>query len=197
MNSVNYSIFPSIINQIDCNLFKSIKTDLISWIYEYQKTHESTQRSNRKGWQSESTFYLEPSFDEFKEYIVSHAITASSMYNLNLTLDNMWININKRGSYNVSHCHPTAVLSGVLWVKAPKNSGNIVFNSPNHFTEHLLISNIDRELAQQYNYHSNFYFEPTEGRMLLFPASLEHWVEMNESSEDRISIAFNLNIDHN
>jgi uncharacterized protein (TIGR02466 family) len=194
MNLTNYTIFPSIVSQIDCNLFKSIKADLISWIYEYQNTHESTHRSNRKGWQSETDFHLDPTFEEFKDYIMFHANSATSMYNLNLTLDNMWININKRGSYNVAHSHPVSLLSGVIWVKTSDNCGNIVFNSPNYFTEHLLISNVDRQVAEQYNYHSNFYFTPTEGSMIIFPSSLQHWVEANESAEDRISIAFNLKL---
>jgi uncharacterized protein (TIGR02466 family) len=194
INIRNYQVFPTIINEIDCNLFKSIKSDLIDWIYDYQKTHESTRRSNRGGWQSETDFYLDPTFEEFKDYIFSHALSASEMYNLNITLDNMWVNINPKGSYNVTHCHPQSVLSGVLWIKTPDNCGNIVFESPNSFSYHALTANMDRELCAQYNYYPNFYFTPTEGKMLVFPSSLQHLVDENESDDDRISIAFNLNI---
>ena len=34
-------------------------------------------------------------------------------------------------------------------------------------------------------------FDPLEGHMLIFPSNLKHGVEMNQSDEDRISIAFN------
>jgi uncharacterized protein (TIGR02466 family) len=44
---------------------------------------------------------------------------------------------------------------------------------------------------------SEVYFEPIEGRLLLFPAWLQHEVEPNLSEEsgpagDRISVSFNL-----
>jgi uncharacterized protein (TIGR02466 family) len=192
MNIKNYSVFPSIINEIDCNLFKSIKSDLVSWIYEYQKTHESVQRSNVGGWQSQSDFHLDSTFKEFKDYILFHALTASEMYNLNLKLDNMWINVNQKGNYNLSHCHPASLLSGVMWIKTPDNCGNLVFESPNGFSQYVLTENIDSEISNQYNYFSNFYFTPVEGRMVIFPSSLQHWVDANKSMDDRISIAFNL-----
>ena len=41
--------------------------------------------------------------------------------------------INKPGDYNIKHVHPTNNLSGVLWIKAPQNSGDIIFDSPNVF----------------------------------------------------------------
>ena len=37
-----------------------------------------------------------------------------------------------------------------------------------------------------------YMFPPTEGTILLFPASIMHKVESNQSDEDRISVAFNL-----
>ena len=37
-----------------------------------------------------------------------------------------------------------------------------------------------------------YYFRPMEGRLLIFPSSLEHEVKENKSNEDRISVPFNL-----
>ena len=39
-----------------------------------------------------------------------------------------------------------------------------------------------------------YYFTPIEGRILLFPSSLEHEVEENKSDEDRISYSFNIKL---
>ena len=83
-------------------------------------------------------------------------------------------------------------MSGVLWVKAPKNSGNIIFESPymwsgdteiNSYTEDF------KKLNKQYQIH---YFEPEEGSLLIFPSYIRHSVSENKSNEDRISVAFNL-----
>jgi len=39
-------------------------------------------------------------------------------------------------------------------------------------------------------------FVPHEGRILIFPSSLEHHVEENKSNEDRISYSFNIVLEH-
>ena len=52
-----------------------------------------------------------------------------------MKMNSMWININGPGNYNHSHNHPGCDLSGVLWLKVPENSGNIVFESPQSFTQ--------------------------------------------------------------
>ena len=39
-------------------------------------------------------------------------------------------------------------------------------------------------------------FTPSEGKILIFPSSLEHEVKKNESNEDRISYSFNLVLKH-
>ena len=37
-------------------------------------------------------------------------------------------------------------------------------------------------------------FRPEEGRMYIFPAWLEHGVEVNRSDTDRVSISFNIHV---
>ena len=38
-----------------------------------------------------------------------------------------WTNINGSGDFNLKHNHPRSDLSGVFWIKTPKDSGSIVF----------------------------------------------------------------------
>ena len=192
MNVHNYTVFPSILTKVECDLFKYIQKDLINWIYSYQKNSESVIHSNRGGWQSPSDFHLDESFGEFKNYILSNSYQSLQHYNCNFCLSNMWININKNQDYNVCHDHPNTILSGVFWIKALYNSGNLVFRSPNFFVENLLIENVTEEVKSTHNYSRTFEFVPKEGTIVLFPSHLLHHVEMNESDEDRISIAFNL-----
>ena len=42
-------------------------------------------------------------------------------------MGNMWANINPPGGYNMPHIHPNSHFSGVYYIKAPKDSGNISF----------------------------------------------------------------------
>lgn len=191
MNVFNHAVFPSIITEIECACFDHIQQPLIDWIYEYQKKDTGVVISNRGGWQSHSDFYKEESFSKYFHYILQSSLSEIKFYNYNFKLANMWININEKNSYNVAHCHPVSLLSGVLWVKTPDNCGELKFSSPNLFSESELLSNAILEVKREKNYTTEVSFNPSAGKMLLFPAHLQHYVEPNESDEDRISIAFN------
>lgn len=193
MNIFHYAVFPSIISEIQCDNFSAIQSDLIKWIEEYKKITDGVIVSNRGGWQSDSNIHFLETFKSFTDYILKYANLASEIYNLEYRLKSMWININKNGDYNVSHSHPGSIISGVLWVKCPKNCGGIVFDSPNDWNEDLILRNIDHHLKKKFNYFHSFGFQqPVDGTMILFPSHMRHHVEPNESNEDRISIAFNL-----
>jgi uncharacterized protein (TIGR02466 family) len=194
MNITNYALFPTIVTEVECNLFKYIKEDLTRWIYNYKSKTEGVVHSNRGGWQSPSDFYADPSFSEFAEYIVKNANDALCHYTCKFGLNNIWININKKGDYNVCHDHPKSTISGVLWVKTPENCGKLSFRSPHSFVEHSLFEYADETIKKERNYYNDFHFFPKEGTMVLFASHLLHDVDQNESDEDRISIAFNLNI---
>jgi uncharacterized protein (TIGR02466 family) len=193
MDIYHRTLFPSMVTEVECDFYKFIQPSLIDWIYNYQKTVNGVTLSNRGGWQSLSDFYLDESFDKYIDYILKNIMVSLTHYNLNFKLSNMWININKKGDYNVIHNHPLSVMSGVFWVKTPKNCGSLVFHSPHNFTQTLLLQNIDSEIAKEQNYYESFTFKPKEGTMILFPSDMLHGVERNESDEDRISISFNLN----
>ena len=50
------------------------------------------------------------------------------------------------------------------------------------------------EFKDNYNIYQTFYFNPIEGKILVFPSHLAHHVEENKSEEDRISVAFNIRL---
>jgi uncharacterized protein (TIGR02466 family) len=193
MNTINYAVFPSIITEVFCDSYYTIRNSLIDWIYQYQKTTNTVIFSNRGGWQSPSHFHEQESFLEFKDFILNNTYIALQYYNCDFKLSNMWININKSGNYNTQHCHPKSILSGVFWVKTSDNCGKLSFQSPNSFVEAPLLDSMDENIKKDQNYYHTFDFCPQEGRIILFPSHLYHLVEPNESEEDRISIAFNLN----
>jgi uncharacterized protein (TIGR02466 family) len=53
---------------------------------------------------------------------------------------------------------------------------------------------VNSDVRNEKNYVSHLSFNPSAGKMIIFPSHLYHYVESNKSDEDRISIAFNLNI---
>ena len=197
MDIIIFPLFPSMISYVDCDNFLDIKDDLIEWIYDYKKnSNKELFRSNRGGWHSHDDLKTEKSFERFNDYIGRHMLfLCDSLFgnNCDVKIDNMWSIINSEDNDNGSHQHPGGDMSGVFWVKCQgEKSGKIVFENPNGFGQNSLLHNLKEDLKEGCHNHGSFWFEPIEGRMLLFPCDLRHHVERNDTSEDRIVISFNL-----
>jgi len=186
-------IFPIPVHQFDVNGFEEIQNQLIDYAYNLKKEDEGVSISNHGGWQS-TGFYVSNELDVLHNFIINclaefPAIEKST----NLTV-HAWININKPGDYNVKHNHPGVDLAGVLWIKTPENSGNIIFESPYNFNSYREITSYHDEFKNSFNIDYNYYFSPFEGRMIVFPSHLQHQVTKNKSNEDRISVSFNIRL---
>jgi uncharacterized protein (TIGR02466 family) len=108
----------------------------------------------------------------------------------------MWANISPAHAFNRMHTHPGVIWSGVYYVQCPENSGQIYFSDP-RVQAQVLRPRIHAEGKQQPHNWSEVFYEPIEGRMILFPAWLLHEVQPNLSQDageqgNRISISFNL-----
>ena len=191
-------IFPTVIHTIDIAAFKTVQKDLIKHVYnEKKKDSKGRQISNVGGWQSGAKSFKEPNLLskliqlEVGKYFHANKILKDT---IKLTFDNYWININRKGDFNTKHIHQHGHLSGVLYLKVPKDSGNIGFDSPHSFThagENDAYSDNIREACCTYPF---FGFAPKAGNILMFPSSLYHAVEPSRSEEDRISASFNLHL---
>lgn len=194
---LNYKVidvFPTLIHCFDISEFNDVKEHLIDYAYNLKKQQpDSKKLSNRGGWQS-SCFTLNDENDLVHDLImkcITSFPTLKESVNLNVAA---WININKQGDYNIKHMHPTSDLSGVLWVKCPDNCGKIEFESPLVFQTFNQVECYTDKLKDEYNVDHTYYFNPKEGRILVFPSHLSHQVYKNESNDDRISISFNIRL---
>ena len=103
-----------------------------------------------------------------------------------------WINCSPAGSSNSAHVHPGAEISGVLYIKVPEGSGQIVFRDPRPQAE---MSHLQSKLGKAFkSLNPRFPFRPESGDLLLFPSWLMHQVEPGIGQQDmRISLALNIN----
>jgi uncharacterized protein (TIGR02466 family) len=103
-----------------------------------------------------------------------------------------WLQYNQPGSYFVRHDHYGALISGVLYLEVPENSGDILFHNP---LEARRVSNTFFERIKkedtQYNF-SHVKYSPVVGEMLIFESWLQHTVQQNKSNGNRISVSFNI-----
>lgn len=140
--------------------------------------------------------------DEFQSFVELIDITMQQVYDNQgydtdyaPVCDNMWANINPRYGYNRTHVHPNALWSGVYYVQAPEDSGRIYLTDP-RVRATMNTPHMDKTASEMRDNWSEVYFEPMEGRLLIFPSWLSHEVQSNLSrlkgrAGDRISISFN------
>ena len=194
MNNYNLRmLFPTCIHEY---VFDQFNTDeLKKFCYEQKdKNPEGQFKSNRGGWHS-------PFYDFTDDNIITETLAeglgksvfTSMQPNLVFNIS-YWIMINPPNSYNTSHTHPDAQLSGVMWIKTPQNSGDLRFNSPVEFSGFTECNSYIKEAQDSTAFYSTYDFYPTVGKILTFPASLRHEVKVNESNEDRIAVSYNIRI---
>jgi uncharacterized protein (TIGR02466 family) len=109
-----------------------------------------------------------------------------------IDLENFWFNINNQNHGNSIHVHDNSFLSGCFYVKAEPNQGTITFYK-NHALDYIVAS---QAVIENYTpaSASAISFQPTTGKLLMFPGHLPHGVAYNPTNKDRISLAFNVKL---
>lgn len=124
---------------------------------------------------------------ESAKILDAYAVKRDSHY-----ITNMWANIANPNRRHHFHIHPNCLLSGLVYIKAPKNCGSTVFASPRQLTKGLEPTYLARN-----ELNADVFAHPAEkGRMLLWPAHVPHAVEEGsaDESQERIVVAFNVMI---
>ena len=107
-------------------------------------------------------------------------------------ITNMWANIANPNRRHHMHIHPNCLLSGLVYIKTPKNCGSTIFASPRQLTK-----NFEPSYRAKNELNSDMFVAPPEkGRMLIWPSHVPHGVEEGAANEaeDRIVVAFNIMI---
>ena len=169
-----------------------INTEYINYFINLLKIQKDKNNvnyiSNVGGFQSQSLNSLDNNIKE--NLFIKPATEYIKKFNKDykIELSNFWINSNNKNDYNLLHNHTECNISGVYYVKAPENSGRIVFqngdltkmNSKNQF------------YFDDANFYSRYFLPVNQYDLILFPSETFHYVEPNRSDEERISVAFNL-----
>lgn len=154
-------------------------------------------KSNFLGWQSDTLSIPNEQIQLLVDSITQRISILKSRLgfkdDVKIYLNNLWININQKSSFNRPHVHPGSVLSGTYYVDCDTNSGNIVFKHPSMGHQYTIKDGAVSEFTE-YN-AAHWSVLPEIGKLIVFPSWLEHYVEPNVSERERISIAFNIEIE--
>ena len=176
--------------------YEELNNKMYKYIKIFQsKDLEGISKSNMNGWHSKN-FDLEEEEPKFLVNSISSSLNILfndmdwDLTNQKIKITHMWSIINKKHGYNARHIHSNNYISAAYYVRAPKNSGNIVFYDPRSAA---VIFSPKKQKPNKLNTNI-FSIEPKEGLLVLFPSYLHHSVNLNESQEERIVISFNINL---
>ena len=175
-------VWSAVIHMIDNHEMKN-------WAYDRKKNDVGRRLSNFGGYQSNDILQgHSPQVDKLVSHLNTEVNSITRQVSLpKLELNNIWLNINPPGSYNELHNHTDAVLSGVYYIDATENQGNIQFERSDN-AEYHLPSYIEK--ITYFNATRATYAAKT-GALYIFPGWLKHSVQGNQSNTDRISLSFN------
>ena len=173
----------------ECGLDTKVIQDFASEVEGFDP--EGVRATNAGGgWQSREFKYPQventPLAALYKKIILNAYAAADDFgfTNYTLQLSNLWMNVNRKGNFNMLHTHAGCILSGVYYAKVPPGSSDIKFRHP---AWSLYIPH-----QEQTAYNSDACnFKLYERVMIIFPSTLLHCVPCGENTEPRISFSFN------
>ena len=117
---------------------------------------------------------------------------------VDLYIQRAWPIVSRTDQEVGSHCHNTAHISAVYYIKVPTDKtadpGSLVFFNDarmNEVSPGLGSENTDIVDDDYLNQLQTDYL-PVEGRLMMFPAKQRHAVTMNETEEMRVSLSFDI-----
>ena len=128
-------------------------------------------KTNVKAYMTDWVMTGLPGFDTFEKHVLDITKFLSKKYynrEINPRLSDLWGMIYKKGDYAITHDHWPALWSGVYYIKAPENSGALLFP----------------QLKQK--------IIPTDNMLIIFDGATRHGVGENLSDEERVAVSLNV-----
>ena len=102
-----------------------------------------------------------------------------------------WVLEHQPGHWSQPHSHPNSILSGVLYLDVPADSGEIQFHKPDNYHNWINTATLRFMVDEFHEYNCDTWrIPPYTGQMFIFPSHLRHSVELNVTQESRWSLAF-------
>ena len=134
----------------------------------------------------------DPAFADLQKLLTRYAASFADEVAFDLgrkpRLDSLWANLLKPGGHHTAHIHPHSILSGTLYVEAPKGSGAIRFEDPR--LPMMMAAPVRREDAPE-ALRLFVSVQPRPGLLLMWESWLRHEVLPGTAKSDRLSISFN------
>jgi len=173
-------------NAVELNHY--LEKQILQWQKEDPK---GVSKTNVNGWHSTTDMNQKEEYNVLTKELfnIQHEIFKKELLTQKPVLGNMWANINYKGGFNRPHLHPNSLFSGVYWVKAPENSGDLMLYEPRPGVHTTMPNRKEGKLPPEL--WREVHYQPKAGTAIMFPAWLWHEVRPNLSDDIRISVSFN------
>ena len=106
-----------------------------------------------------------------------------------IEITGMWGNVLRPGEVHQSHTHSNNFLSGVFYLSSDGATG-LTVSDPRSAADVL----VPRKKKKTPNNSNLLSYKSNQNRLIMFPAWLVHWVPVNKTKRNRISISFNIQV---
>ena len=184
----HYKLFPTNLFVYD-DFYKQDVGDMKKYISDLWN-----KRDYDNNWQTKSAdLQKQTEFAGFAKDIITTNKTVISKvmkyYAEDIVITDMWANVLKPGEMHPPHTHSNNFLSGVWYLESDGSAG-IFFKDPRGeadvFVPRKSVANTDNS--------SIVSFVSMTNRAIIFPSWFQHWVPINHSKKNRISISWNIQI---
>jgi len=186
--------FPTIIFQDIFTNCSELNEKLKNHILQLKKESSGITKSNINAWHSDTNLFEseEPAINDIKvgcieclEQVIEFQLQ-NKQFEIDISIE-AWANVITDGGYNKLHNHPNSNWSGVYYVSSgeEEKGGMLDFLDPRNQNMFKSPGIIENEWLS---------VEPRDGKIIIFPSYLHHFVNPYYGKEERISIAFNVTI---
>jgi uncharacterized protein (TIGR02466 family) len=185
------SMFPSLVWKIQLkrDLHQAINTNIVRLLERMRR--ELGPLAPGQGWQSEPLLHQREEFQELAACVRDAAKSVVRFLRIGydeFEITGCWATVLAKGARHKAHTHPNNYLSAVYYVRTHPGADTINFHDPR--MQASVIRPPVTELTAQNT--DQVVVKVADGTLLLFPSYLEHSVNPNESTEERISVSFNI-----
>ena len=155
------------------------------------KLHPYGLNNSKSNWQSHTNLHHEKIYQPLVEKI--KLTTEKYFFKMSwkvkkYKITSMWSNILKPNEMNRPHTHCNTILSGVYYLESNPQAPPIHFYDPRAQAKVLI-----PKFTQNTIENSDIWTYPSiVNRMLVFPSWLEHYVPVNNSNKNRISLSWDI-----
>ena len=181
-----YPIFskPIYVNNIDYDVKKIYSQ------FKKTKWRNVEKNSSEKGSSSSTDLFIlnKKPYREIRKHIEKHFKKYANEileWDQNFDITTSWLTKTLCGEKSRYHNHNNCMYSGVLYLKTPKTKARIKFQNYENKRFHLI--------PKKYNLYNyvEFFLDTLPGDIVIFPSEVFHKIDLNETNEERISLAFN------